>query len=110
MDPVPLSEDEQRILHEIERSFYENDPEFARGVSTATLNQHTGRNTRLSVFGFAAGLLLLLYSLDQMFWLSAVGFLLIQIIFKIHFRDSLMNNFYFTFNVVDKNFMNHIFY
>ena len=26
---VPLSEDEQRILQEIEQQFYESDPEFA---------------------------------------------------------------------------------
>src|SRR5947208_12092943 len=76
MDPVPLSEEEQRILHEIERSLYENDPEFARGVSTATLKGHAGRNTRWSAAGFVAGLLLLLYSLDQLFWLSALAFLL----------------------------------
>jgi hypothetical protein len=75
MEPVPLSEDEQRILHEIERSFYENDPEFARGVSTATLNRHAGRNTKWSILGFVVGLLVLLFRLGT-FWLSAIGFLL----------------------------------
>ena len=75
MEAVPLSEDEQRILHEIERSFYENDPEFARGVSTATLNRHAGRNTKWSVLGFVVGLLLLLTQLGT-FWFAAVGFLL----------------------------------
>ncbi len=72
---MPLSEDEQRILHEIERSFYENDPEFARGVSTATLNRHAGRNTKWSILGFVVGLLVLISQLNT-FWLSAVGFLL----------------------------------
>ena len=75
MDPVPLSEDEQRILHEIERSFYENDPEFARGVSTATLNRHAGRNTKWAVIGFVVGLLVLLTQFASMFWLGALGFL-----------------------------------
>jgi hypothetical protein len=75
MEPVPLSEDEQRILHEIERSFYENDPEFARGVSTATLNRHAGRNTKWSVLGFVVGLLVLLSQLGT-FVLAALGFLL----------------------------------
>ena len=74
MEPVPLSEDEQRILHEIERSFYENDPEFARGVSTATLNRHAGRNTKWSIAGFVVGLVLLVTQLTT-FWLAAVGFL-----------------------------------
>ena len=74
MEVVPLSEDEQRILHEIERSFYENDPEFARGVSTATLNRHAGRNTKWSIAGFVVGLVLLVTQLTT-FWLAAVGFL-----------------------------------
>ena len=74
MEVVPLSEDEQRILHEIERSFYENDPDFARGVSTATLNRHIGRNTKWSVAGFVVGLVLLITQLGT-FWLAALGFL-----------------------------------
>ena len=41
---VPLSEDEQRILHEIERRFYESDPAFASQVSQTTLYRHAGRN------------------------------------------------------------------
>lgn len=72
---MPLSEDEQRILHEIERSFYENDPEFARGVSTATLTRNAGRNTKWSIVGFVAGLLLLLSAFASVFWLGALGFL-----------------------------------
>ena len=74
MEMVPLSEDEPRILHEIERSFYENDPEFARGVSTATLNRHAGRNTKWSVIGFLVGLVVLVTQLGT-FVLAAFGFL-----------------------------------
>ena len=37
---MPLSEDEQRILQEIERNFYDSDPAFAREVSTTTLYRH----------------------------------------------------------------------
>lgn len=77
MVTVPLSEDEQRILHEIERSFYENDPEFARGVRTAIRSdRHAGRNTRWAVGGFVVGLLVLLTQFASMFWLGALGFLL----------------------------------
>lgn len=77
MDAVPLSEDEQRILHEIERSFYENDPEFARGVRTAIRSdRHAGRNTKWSVAGFILGLLILLTQFASVFWFGAVGFLL----------------------------------
>ena len=34
---MPLSEDEQRILHEIERRFYEHDPEYAKSIESTTL-------------------------------------------------------------------------
>ena len=73
---MPLSEDEQRILSEIERSFYEHDPAFAREVSAATLTRHAGRYAKLAGFGFVAGLLLLLTSFASVFWLGALGFLL----------------------------------
>lgn len=72
---MPLSEDEQRILHEIERSFYENDPTFAREVSTANSGRIAARNLRFAALGFVAGLALLLLSFASMFWLAAIGFL-----------------------------------
>ena len=37
---MPLSEDEQRILHQIEQQFYESDPAFAQQVSQTTLYRH----------------------------------------------------------------------
>jgi len=73
---VPLSEDEQRILHEIERSFYEHDPEFARGVSETSLYRHAGRNCKWSALGFAAGLVLLVASFASNRIVGFVGFLL----------------------------------
>jgi hypothetical protein len=72
---VPLSEDEQRILHEIERSFYENDPAFARGVSQTTLFRHAGRNLKYAGLGFVAGTVLLVVSFASSLVLGMVGFL-----------------------------------
>jgi hypothetical protein len=72
---VPLSEDEQRILHEIERSFYENDPAFARGVSETTLYRHAGRNLKYAGLGFVAGMVLLVVSFASSLLLGMVGFL-----------------------------------
>ena len=72
---VPLSEDEQRILHEIERSFYENDPAFAKGVSQTTLYRHAGRNLKFSALGFVSGLVVLLVSFASSLVLGMVGFL-----------------------------------
>jgi cobalamin biosynthesis protein CobD/CbiB len=57
---VPLSEDEQRILQDIERSFYENDPKFAESVSKPGFYRHAKRNVRLAVGGLVLCLVVLL--------------------------------------------------
>jgi hypothetical protein len=73
---VPLSEDEQRILHEIERSFYENDPEFYGKVSSETLYRHAGRNCKWSALGFLAGLAVLVTSFASSILIGFLGFLI----------------------------------
>lgn len=71
---MPLSEDEQRILHEIERSFYENDPDFARGVrESPTVYRHAGRNMKWAALGFVAGLVVLVVFLSSLV-LALIGF------------------------------------
>jgi hypothetical protein len=72
---MPLSEEEQRVLREIERSFYENDPDFARQVSSKTLYKHAGRNLRWAALGFVAGLVLLVTSFASYLILGIAGFL-----------------------------------
>lgn len=73
---MPLSEDEQRILHEIERSFYEHDPAFAKGVSETSLYRHAGRNCKWAALGFAGGLVLLVLSFASNRIIGFVAFLL----------------------------------
>ena len=60
---MPLSEDEQRILREIEQQFYDTDPAFARGVGTTSLYRHGLRRMKLAVLLFLAGLAVLVYAL-----------------------------------------------
>jgi hypothetical protein len=60
---VPLSEDEQRILQEIEQQFYETDPAFAREVGSTTLYRHAFRNLKYATLSFVAGVVLLIYTL-----------------------------------------------
>ena len=86
---MPLSEDEQRILDEIERSFYKHDPAFARNVSTATLTRQAGRNCKLAALVFVVGLVILLTEFANMFWLGAIGFLIMlgsALVFATNFR------------------------
>jgi hypothetical protein len=71
---VPLSEDEQRILHEIEQQFYESDPAFARGVGQTTLYRHAGRNLKWAALGFLAGFFLLVGAFATSLFLGFVGF------------------------------------
>ncbi|MHB1487009.1 MAG: DUF3040 domain-containing protein [Acidimicrobiales bacterium] len=72
---MPLSEDEQRILHEIEQNFYEQDPEFADRVRSETVYRHAGRNCWWAGLGFVAGLALLLVSFTTSLVAGLVGFL-----------------------------------
>ncbi len=72
---MPLSEDEQRILHEIEQQFYESDPAFAREVGKTTLYRHAGRNLKWAGVGFIAGLVILILGFTQSVILGFLGFL-----------------------------------
>lgn len=73
---MPLSEDEQRILREIERTFYENDPEFAGKVRSESLYRHAGRNLKWAALGFLLGLAVLVLWFASNVFLGFVGFLL----------------------------------
>jgi len=72
---MPLSEDEQRILQDIERSFYETDPKFAETVSRTTLYRHAGRNCKWAVALFIVSLVVLLASFVNFPLIAFAGFL-----------------------------------
>lgn len=56
---MPLSDHEQRILEEIERQYYEQDPKGARELSSQTLEATLVRNFRRGILLFVAGLAVL---------------------------------------------------
>lgn len=76
---MPLSEDEQRILSEIEQQLYETDPALAHEVSSTTVYSHGFRHIRLAALGFVLGLTALLLSLSVSFWLAFGGFLIMMV-------------------------------
>ena len=45
---MPLSEDEQRILSEIEQQLYQSDPALARDIADTTVYTHAYRNLKRS--------------------------------------------------------------
>ncbi len=72
---MPLSEEEQRILHEMEQKLYEHDRAFADRVSTTTPRHRPGRSGRGSIVAFIGGFVLLLVSFRSSVLLGSLGFL-----------------------------------
>jgi hypothetical protein len=72
---VPLSEDEQRILSEIEQHLYASDPQLVREVSTTTIYRHAGRNVKWAALGFVAGLVFMVLTFTTSIVLAFIGFL-----------------------------------
>jgi choline-glycine betaine transporter len=73
---VPLSEHEQRLLEQIERALYAEDPKFASTVSSTNLRTHARRRIVWSVLGFIVGICALLTGVVvQSVPLAVIGFL-----------------------------------
>jgi hypothetical protein len=72
---VPLSEDEQRILSEIEQHLYASDPQLVREVSSTTIYRHAGRNLKWAAVGFIVGLVFMLMTFTTSIVLAFAGFL-----------------------------------
>jgi hypothetical protein len=73
---MPLSEEEQRILREIEANLTATDPALVQQVSETTLYRHASRALKWSVLGFVLGLALLLLTFTKVLALGVGGFLI----------------------------------
>ncbi|HEY6532598.1 MAG TPA: DUF3040 domain-containing protein [Acidimicrobiales bacterium] len=76
---MPLSEDEQRILSEIEQQLYQSDPALARDIADTTVYSHAYRNLKWSLLGFVAGLVALIFTLGTSYLLAFGGFLIMLV-------------------------------
>jgi len=76
---VPLSEEEQRILSEIEAKLYETDPALARDIADTTVYTNAYRNLKWAMLGFVIGLVMLVLTLSVSFVLAFVGFLVMLV-------------------------------
>jgi Protein of unknown function (DUF3040) len=73
---VPLSEHEQRMLEQMERALYAEDPKFATALEGSGLRTYTRRRVYQAVAGFLVGIALLMAGMvAQQIWISVVGFL-----------------------------------
>jgi Protein of unknown function (DUF3040) len=74
---VPLSEHEQRLLEQMERALYAEDPKFASALRGSDLRGRYRRRALLGVVGVAAGLALLPVGIaTKVFPVSVLGFLI----------------------------------
>ena len=73
---MPLSEHEQRLLEQMERALYAEDPKFASALRGSDLRGRYRRRALLGAVGVAAGLALLPVGIaTKIFPISVAGFL-----------------------------------
>lgn len=73
---MPLSEEEARLLAQLEQSLAAEDPEFASALRGSKLAARYRRIASLSGVGFVLGIVLLLAgAVNSWTWLGALGFL-----------------------------------
>ncbi|WP_371482153.1 DUF3040 domain-containing protein [Kitasatospora sp. NBC_00315] len=73
---MPLSEHEQRLLEQMERALYAEDPKFASALEGTGLRAYTRRRVYQAAAGFVVGIALLMGGMvAQLIWVSVVGFL-----------------------------------
>ncbi|MFF2325915.1 MULTISPECIES: DUF3040 domain-containing protein [unclassified Streptomyces] len=72
---MPLSEHEQRMLEQMERALYAEDPKFATALEGSGLRTYTRRRVYQAVAGFLVGIALLMAGMALQIWISVVGFL-----------------------------------
>ena len=74
-EPVPLSEHEQRLLEQMERALYAEDPKFASALRGKDPRSNFRRRILLAVVGFIVGIVLLMTGLvTQVILVSILGF------------------------------------
>jgi hypothetical protein len=73
---VPLNENEQRILREIEQRFHAQDPKSAKRIGSTTLPRYLARNSRWSALGLLVGLVILVVGFASSWVVGVFGFLI----------------------------------
>ncbi len=73
---MPLDDREQRILEEIERQFYEDDPQLAETVRTAGAATASGGQLKWALLGLVGGAALMLVFFTRMTLVALAGFVL----------------------------------
>ena len=72
---MPLDVREQKILEEIERQFYQEDPKLAQTVRNTTLATLTAKRVRWASLGLVGGLVVMLVFFTSNGLVALAGFL-----------------------------------
>jgi hypothetical protein len=79
---VPLSENEQRLLEQMERALYAEDPKWATAMRGAVRRSSNARRLLVGVGGIVLGLVLLLLGVSQqMVIVGIIGFVVMLLAF-----------------------------
>ena len=76
---MPLNENEERILQEIEQRFYASDPDSAKRISSTTLLRYLARNCKWAALGFLTGLVVLLVGFASNWIVGVLGFVVMLV-------------------------------
>jgi len=76
---MPLSEDEQRILDEIERGLKESDPRLAKEVGETTIYRHALGSLKWAMAGVLLGAVAMISTLTIHWALAFAGFVLMLV-------------------------------
>ena len=76
---MPLSEHEQRLLEQMERALYAEDPKFASSLRGRNPRSNFRRRVFLASVGFIVGVVLLMAGLWTIWVVSVIGFLLMLV-------------------------------
>ncbi len=76
---MSLSDDEERILSEMEAQLAESDPRLVDDVSSTTVYTAALSNIKWAVLIFIAGVVFMIFTLSIHFLLSALGFVIMLV-------------------------------
>jgi hypothetical protein len=77
---VPLSEEELRLLEQMERALVEEDPKFASTLRGTTLRHRARRRALVAGLAFAVGIAVLMAgAVSQLWYVGIVGFVLMLV-------------------------------
>lgn len=71
---MPLNENEERVLREIEQRFYASDRESAERLAKTTLPRYLARNCKWATLSFLVGLAILVLSFATNWVVAIIGF------------------------------------